>query len=181
MMRREEVVKTRKRAAALLKKARIAITPREAEEIEVSDFGLGDIDNVGLLVVIYENNDRYCAKEIVLLPRQICPEHRHPPLGDKKPGKQETFRCRWGEVYLYVPGDPTPHPRAEIPEKYKGHFTIWKEIILKPGDQYTLPPDTIHWFQAGDKGAVLSEFSSTSRDESDIWTDPRLKRLPQVD
>ena len=180
-MKREEVVKARKRAAALLKKARIAITPREAEEIEVSDFGLGDIDNVGLLVVIYENNDRYCAKEIVLLPRQICPEHRHPPLEGKEPGKQETFRCRWGEVFLYVPGDPTPNLRAKIPEKYKRYFTIWKEIVLRPGDQYTLPPDTLHWFQAGDKGAVLSEFSSTSRDESDIWTDPRLQRLPQVD
>jgi D-lyxose ketol-isomerase len=180
-MKREEVVKARERAAGLLEKAHIAITPREAEAIEVSDFGLGDIDNVGLLVVIYENNDRYCAKEIVLLPRQTCPEHRHPRISEAEPGKQETFRCRWGEVFLYVPGDPTPNPRARIPERYKPHFTIWKEVVLRPGDQYTLPPDTLHWFQAGDKGAILSEFSSTSRDESDIWTDPRLRRLPRVD
>jgi D-lyxose ketol-isomerase len=180
-MRIEEVVKARERAAALLKKAHIVITPREAETIEVSDFGLGDLDNIGLLVVIYENNDRYCAKEIVLLPRQICPEHRHPALGGGAPGKQETFRCRWGEVFLYIPGEPTPTPRARIPERYKQHFTVWKELILRPGDQHTLLPDTLHWFQAGDKGAVLSEFSSTSRDESDIWTNPRLQRLPKVD
>ncbi len=180
-MKFEDVIKARRRAAALLKKAHIAITPREEEEIEVSDFGLGDIDNVGLLVVVYENNDRYCAKEIVLLPRQICPEHRHPPVGGNEPGKQETFRCRWGEVFLYVPGEPTPKPLDRIPERYKEYFTIWKEIVLRPGDQYTLPPDTLHWFQAGDEGAILSEFSSTSRDESDIWTDPRLQRLPKVD
>jgi D-lyxose ketol-isomerase len=180
-MKRGEVNEARKRAARLLKKARIAITPREAETIEVSDFGLGDIENVGLLVVVYENNDRYCAKEIVLLPRQICPEHRHPSLGGTEPGKRETFRCRWGEVFLYVPGEPTPDPRARIPERYRPHFTIWKEIVLRPGDQHTLPPDTLHWFQAGDKGAILSEFSSTSRDESDVWTDPRLERLPKVD
>ncbi len=180
-MKFEDVIKARRRAAALLKKAHIAITPREEEEIEVSDFGLGDIDNVGLLVVVYENNDRYCAKEIVLLPRQICPEHRHPPVGGNEPGKQETFRCRWGEVFLYVPGEPTPKPLARIPERYKEYFTIWKEIVLRPGDQYTLPPDTLHWFQAGDEGAILSEFSSTSRDENDIWTDPRLQRLPKVD
>ena len=180
-MKLEEVVKARKRAARLLKKAHIAVTPREAEDIEISDFGLGDLDNVGLLVVIYENNDRYCAKEIVLLPRQICPEHRHPPAGGKGPGKQETFRCRWGEVYLYVPGEPTPNPRARIPEKYRPYFTIGREIVLRPGDQYTLPPDTLHWFQSGDKGAVLSEFSSTSTDESDIWTDSRLQRLPEIE
>ena len=180
-MKIEEVIQARKRAARLLDKAHIAITPREAENIEVSDFGLGDIDNLGLLVVIYENNDRYCAKEIVLLPRQICPEHRHPPIGWKETGKQETFRCRWGEVFLYVPGEPTPNPLAKIPERYKEFFTVWKEVVLRPGDQYTLSPDTLHWFQAGDTGAVLSEFSSTSRDENDIWTDPRLQRLPKID
>lgn len=180
-MKLEEVVKARKRAARLLKKAHIVITPREEQAIEVSDFGLGDLNNVGLLVVVYENNDRYCAKEIILLPRQICPEHRHPPVGAKSPGKKETFRCRFGEVYLYVPGEPAPNPRARIPEKYRAHFTIGKEIVLRPGDQYTLPPDTLHWFQAGDKGAVLSEFSSTSTDENDIWTDSRLRRLPEVD
>jgi D-lyxose ketol-isomerase len=180
-MKLEEVVKARKGAASMLKKARIAITPREEENIEISDFGLGDLDNVGLLVVIYENNDRYCAKEIVLLPRQICPEHRHPPVGEKNIGKQETFRCRWGEVFLYIPGEPTPHPRARIPEKYREFFTIGKEIVLRPGEQYTLPPDTLHWFQAGDKGAILSEFSSKSLDENDIWTDSRLRRRPKID
>ncbi len=180
-MKLEQVVAARKRAARLLKKAHVVITPREVQAIEISDFGLGDLDNVGLLVVIYENNVRYCAKEIVLLPRQTCPEHRHPPVGGKDPGKQETFRCRFGEVFLYVPGEPTLRPRARVPEKYRQHFTIGKEIVLRPGDQYTLPPDTLHWFQAGDKGAVLSEFSSTSADENDIWTDSRLQRLPKVD
>jgi len=180
-MKLEEIIRARKRAARLLRKAHIAITPREEERIEVSDFGLGDLDNVGLLVVVYENNDRYCAKEIVLLPRQVCPEHRHPSSGEKSAGKQETFRCRSGEVYLYVPGEPTSNPRARIPEKYRQYLTIWKEILLQPGDQYTLPPDTLHWFQAGDKGGVLSEFSSTSTDENDIWTDPRLQRLPKID
>ena len=180
-MKLEEVIRARKRAARMLKKAHIVITPREEQNIEVSDFGLGDLDNVGLLVVTYENNERYCAKEIVLLPRQICPEHRHPPVGENNVGKQETFRCRWGEVFLYIPGEPTPNPRAKIPERYREFFTIGKEIVLRPGDQHTLPPDTLHWFQAGDKGAILSEFSSKSVDENDIWTDSRLRRLPKID
>jgi D-lyxose ketol-isomerase len=54
------------------------------------------------------------------------------------------------------------------------------EIELNPGDQYTIPADTLHWFQAGDEGAIVSEFSSTSRDESDHFTDPRIQRATVV-
>ncbi|MEN6311955.1 MAG: D-lyxose/D-mannose family sugar isomerase, partial [Acidobacteriota bacterium] len=35
----------------------------------------------------------------------------------------------------------------------------------------------LHWFQAGDKGAVVSEFSSTSIDERDLFTDPHIRRV----
>jgi D-lyxose ketol-isomerase len=180
-MKLGEAIKIRQRAVRLLQKAYIAVTAKERENMEVADFGLGDIRNIGLEVIIYENNDRYCAKELVLFPRQMCPEHRHPAVGKKGMGKQETFRCRWGEVYLYVPGDPSPHPRAKIPEKYRKFFTVWKEIVLRPGDQYTLPPNTLHWFQAGDKGAVVSEFSSTNTDEYDVWTDSRIRRIPKIE
>ncbi len=180
-MKKKDVMKVRKRAAGLLEKASIVLTAKEKENIEVSDFGLNDTEHVGLQVVIYENNDRYCAKEIVLFPRQICPEHRHPALSEQNIGKQETFRCRWGEVCLYVEGEPTRKPKAVVPQKYKEHLTSWHEIVLRPGDQYTIKPNTLHWFQAGSRGAVVSEFSSTSDDESDIWTDPTLVRMPVID
>ena len=102
-------------------------------------------------------------------------------MDDQNTGKQETFRCRWGEAYLYIQGDPTPTPKAKVPEKYKKYLTIWKEIILRPGDQYTLPPDSLHWFQAGDQGAILSEFSSKSVDETDVWSDPHIARIPKYE
>lgn len=35
-------------------------------------------------------------------------------------------------------------------------------------------PDTFHWFQAGPEGAVVSEFSTKSQDEYDIYTDKRI-------
>ena len=31
-----------------------------------------------------------------------------------------------------------------------------------------------------DEGAIVSEFSSTSRDEFDVFTDPRIKRIPEI-
>ena len=58
---------------------------------------------------------------------------------------------------------------------------MFHEVTLTPGDQYTLTPNTLHWFQAGPEGAIVSEFSTTSRDESDVFTDPRIKRIPEVE
>ncbi len=180
-MKLADVKAMRRRAAHLLDAAGIVLRPREKNAIEISDFGLGDVERLGLLVFVYENNDTYCAKEIVLLPRQMCPEHRHPLISEQNPGKRETFRCRWGTVYLYVDGEPTPKPKAKVPSDYAPYITVRHEIVLRAGDQCTLPPDSLHWFQAGTKGAVLSEFSSTSVDERDVWTDPRLRRLPEID
>lgn len=162
-----------------LKLAGIALTPAEALNIEIADMGLGELDTTGLELVVYLNTDRCCAKELVLFPRQTCPEHRHPPIPQfNEPGKEETFRCRWGTVYLYVEGTATAKPKAKPPKQRAATYTVWHEIALKPGEQYTIPPNTLHWFQAGARGAVVSEFSTTSRDEYDIFTDPDIQRAP---
>jgi D-lyxose ketol-isomerase len=84
-------------------------------------------------------------------------------------------------VYLYIEGPAVRRPKARVPKARKEHFTVFNEIILKPGDQYTLPPNTLHWFQAGPGGAVVSEFSSSSDDASDIFTDPLINRIPVID
>jgi D-lyxose ketol-isomerase len=41
-------------------------------------------------------------------------------------------------------------------------------------------PNTLHWFQGGPQGAIVSEFSTRSRDEFDIFTDPDIRRAPVV-
>jgi D-lyxose ketol-isomerase len=145
----------RERAAAMLADAGIVLTPMEREQIEVADFGLGRLEEAGLQVVVYVNTERVCAKELVLFPGQTCPEHRHPPF-EGTPGKEETFRCRRGAVHLRLEGRD--------------------ELVLHAGDQCTIPPDTLHWFQAGSDGAIVSEFSTQSRDELDVFTDPRIIR-----
>lgn len=179
-MKREEVERLQAEAAALLRRANIAFTEHEKNSMEVADFGLNDIRNVGLEIIVYENNERYCAKELILLPRQMCPQHRHPRVDELNAGKRETFRCRWGEVYLYVEGPATSSPRALVPDRHKKHLSAWHEMVLRAGDQYTIKPNTLHWFQAGDQGAVVSEFSSTSIDELDVFTDPNIKRIPEI-
>jgi len=54
MMKQAEVEKIRARAARILEKAHIVITPQEREAMEVVDFGLKDIENIGLEIVVRE-------------------------------------------------------------------------------------------------------------------------------
>jgi len=179
MITRKEHEKAQNKAAEYLEKAKIVLTPEEKKGTEVAEFGLGDLYNIGLQLVVYVNNERYCAKELILFPHQTCPEHYHPDINGR-PGKQETFRCRWGTVYLYVPGETTPDPHVSPPKGREEYYTARHEIVLKPGDQYTLPPETIHWFKAGDEGAIVSEFSSMSIDEKDVFTDPEVQRITKI-
>ena len=180
MLTTAEVDVARASAADALARAGIAITPAERSSIEVSDFGLGDLAHTGLQLIVYINTDRVCAKELVLTPGQTCPEHRHVGSGSEpvELGKEETFRVRAGIVYLYIDGEPTASPLAVAPRP--AHYTAWHEIVLRPGEQYTIWPGTRHWFQAGPQGAVVSEFSTRSTDEADIFTDPEIQRVTVV-
>lgn len=175
MMDIEQMNKYRDQVLSYLNRAGIVLTSEEKEQLELTDLNLSEFEQTGLALITYVNTERVCAKELVLLPGQTCPEHRH-PLIDGNPGKEETFRCRLGSVYLYVPGDKTNHYQARLPIGRETCYTVFHEIILKPGEQYTLSPDTLHWFQAGPDGAVVSEFSTTSHDENDIFTDPNIIR-----
>ena len=179
-MNRKTYETAREKALAYYDQARIVLTEAEREHVEVADFGLNDLERTGLQIVTYINTDRCCAKELVLFPGQTCPEHRHPST-PQAPGKEETFRCRHGRVYLYVSGAPCETPQAFPPKGDEAYYTVFHEVVLLAGQQYTLKPETLHWFQGGPEGAVVSEFSTSSHDDTDLFTDPRIRRAPVVE
>lgn len=179
MITRAEYDRVRAEALKHLEAQSIRLRPDEADGMEVADFGLSRVREIGLQLIVYVNTERCCAKELVLLPRQTCPEHWHPPVGDY-PGKEETFRCRSGTVYLYVEGEPTKNPSAVVPSGQEPYLTVWHELVLQPGEQWTIPPNTLHWFQAGGDGAVVTEFSTKSMDEHDVFTDPSMERTTRI-
>ncbi len=177
-MTRAEYNEQVKKALSFYEKANIVLTEEEKNNIEVADFGKNNIDKIGLQLVVYINTERVCAKEMVLTPFQTCPEHKHVPSPVAQ-GKEETFRCRYGEVYLYVDGEGSREDiKAVIPPT---PVTVFKEIVLKAGEQYTIMPETLHWFQAGENGAVVSEFSTRSTDETDLFTDKEIIREMRIE
>ncbi|WP_026585428.1 D-lyxose/D-mannose family sugar isomerase [Bacillus sp. J33] len=178
-MKREEYESIKSKALELFDQANIILTEEEKANLEVADFGLGKVEDTGLQLITYVNTEQVCAKELALLPNQTCPEHKHPKR-DFDEGKEETFRCRFGKVYLYVEGKSPESLSAQPPQGDEEYYTVFNEIVLNPGEQYTIHPNTLHWFKAGEEGAIVSEFSTRSTDESDIFTDPRIKRIPEI-
>lgn len=177
-MKKADAQRQRELAIKYYEKASIVLTEEEKKNIEVADLGLGMVEKVGLQLVVYVNTDRVCAKEMVLTPHQVCPEHRHVPTNGQE-GKEETFRCRYGKVYLYTSSEngngdkdkiSVPLPPTDV--------SVFNETVLLPGEQFTIMPGTLHWFTSGDEGAVISEFSTHSTDETDYFTDKRIVRLP---
>ena len=84
-----------------------------------------------------------------------------------------------GRVYLYVSGEGKKEDiSAKLPPT---DVTVFHEVVLNAGEQYTLMPETLHWFQAGDEGAVISEFSTANSDETDVFTDKRIVRSSMLD
>lgn len=179
MITRAEYERQKGLAADLVSRAGVVVRRDELAKIEVADFGLGEVETSGLQILTLVQTGLIGVKVLLVLPNQVCPEHRHPALGDY-PGKEETFRCQWGELYLYTPGEPTPGPKASPPAHRRATYTVWHETLLRPGDQLTSPPDTFHWFQAGPSGAVVWSFSSRPTDVDDVFSDPDVRRKTVV-
>jgi D-lyxose ketol-isomerase len=161
----------------LVRKIGVVVRDEEFSQVEVVDLGLGELPVTGLQILTLVSTQWVGAKLLILRPHQFFPQHRHPPSPTEDyPGKEEIFRGQWGEVYLYVPGEPTPDPKGNPPRHRRAHCTVWHEVNLSPGDQYRCPPDTWHWFQAGPEGAVAWSFSSKVTDAEDVFLDPEITR-----
>ena len=180
-MKRCEYEKMCRTALEYDERAHIVLSKEESSKIEVADFGLGKVEEVGLEILTYINTDRVCAKEMVLVPHQACPEHMHVPSKNAE-GKEETFRCRYGKVYLYTDdGGVSKREDVTLSVLPDTTLTVFHETVLLPGEQFTIMPGTLHWFAAGSEGAVISEFSTRSTDETDVFSDPRIVRIPQIE
>lgn len=162
---------TGRRAAEMIRAAGIRITDEEERRIAVNDFDLGHLEKEGAQLLEWVGTKRVNIRLIVLLPRQTLPEHYHKAAADD-PGKEETIRLVSGTLYVYVPGEENI-TCGFVPEENEQHYTARHEIVMKSGDQLTIEPGTMHWFQADSEGAVMYSFTSQARDRLNIFTNPR--------
>jgi len=178
MLTRADYAAAQSRAASLIRESGIYITDKEAEMVEVADFGLNRLDMEGAQILTLVATDRIAVKIIVLFPSQTIPEHWHPRVGED-PGKEETVRVVSGTVRFYIPGDESMR-EGFVPAGQEDAYTVRHELILKPGEKITLQPGTKHWFEGGEEGAVMYSFSTVARDVLNGFTDPHIERVTRI-
>ena len=176
--RRREIDRRRRTSgaasAAALAAAGLVLRPEEDEAIEVTDFGLGRFAG-GRARPLHLRQHRP-------LLRQGAGAGRRPGLS-AAPAPAVRRRARQGGDLPLPPGQRAPvrrgrrrtrgRRRGPRPSGKRGVVHRAPQSCSAGGRAVTIPPNTWHWFAAGADGAIVSEFSSTSRDELDQWADPR--------
>jgi len=174
MITRGELKEACEKSLRMIEAAGIHLTEADKEKMTAADFGLSHLKKEGIQILTMFETDRVAGKILVLLPYQTEPEHWHPSVGDD-PGKEEIIRAIAGDLYFYIPGEDTMK-HGFIVEGKDTCYTMRNEVVLNPGEQLILAPGTKHWFQAGERGAVMYSFSTKVRDTLDQFSDPDIVR-----
>jgi len=140
----------------------------------ITDFGLGDFENVGMAGVFWYNDAKhaYFAHEIFLLPGQMIVEHRH--VATEHPAKMESWHVRQGSIYTFGEGDATPN-NPKTPESQKDFITVNNVVELKLNGINTLNrAEAPHFMLAGDQGAIVSEYANYHDGNGLRFTNPNV-------
>lgn len=138
----------------------VPFTPFLEENMWVTDFGLGDFENVGMGGVFFINDleHGYFAHGIYLLPGQMIAEHAHfetPGI----PAKHEAWMVEKGWIYNCSEVGETTEMVA-IPESH-GPIVSCNCVTQKVGEVLKLKElKTFHFMKAGDEGAIVAEWAS---------------------
>ena len=137
----------------------IPFTELMAKDMWVTDFGLGDFENVGMGGIFWVNDAEqgYFAHAIYLLPGQMIPEHAH--VKTKFPAKHESWMVNKGWVYNFSEvGEATPNAPA-IPATH-GAIKSKNFVVQNVGDVLRLKElGTFHFMMAGPEGAIVDEWA----------------------
>ncbi|MDR2954962.1 MAG: hypothetical protein LBV43_07770 [Prevotella sp.] len=135
-------------------------TPLLEKDMWVTDFGLGDFENVGMGGVFWINDDKhgYFAHAIYLLPDQMIPEHAH--VKTEYPAKHEAWMVTKGWAYNFSEIGEQTSDAPKIPEKH-GVTKSKNYVIQKVGEVISLKElESFHFLMAGSEGAIVDEWAS---------------------
>ena len=159
--------------------------------MDVTDFGHGDFENLGLLLFTirngnYQSPDRYpknyAEKVMMAKPRQVTPMHFHWK-------KQEDIINRGGgdlvlEVFRSTPEGALSHePFSVSLDGVRRDCAPGERIVLTPGQSICLEPHVYHTFYGaeGTPPVVVGEVSAVNDDANDNCFLEPMGRFPAID
>ena len=90
---------------------------------------------------------------------------------------KETIRILAGKTKVYIRGKSS-NPDMLVPAGKDPFYTARQEILLNPGEQYTVPPGIEHWFQGGPEGSVNICFQNRVDENQNRFWDPKSSGCP---
>lgn len=149
---------------------------------DITDFGLGDFEHCGLVLVNLALEPEYCEKLMFARREQVTPCHAHHR-------KKEDIICRWGELTLQLwPAKPSRAPTGQpdsVAVKVNGEavdIPAGANLVLSAGARVTLVPGTWHTFWPSSDECIIGEVSTANDDRHDnFFLDDRVGRYAAIE
>ena len=174
-MKRSEVNQAVKNATQCFKKNGWALPP--SPKWDVTDFGLGNFEKYGLVLVNLAEEEEYCEKLMYAFKKQVTPAHTHKI-------KKEDIICRTGELVVQVWKGTPGRNRSEFDIKINGEFTSvmsGDKIKLSGGERITLVPGVYHEFWPESDECIIGEVSTANDDLNDnFFHNPDVGRFSSI-
>lgn len=140
---------------------------------DVTDFGLDDFNQTGLVLVNLSEQPEYCEKLMYCLRNQWTPEHFH-----KK--KKEDIISRYGKLLIKFPQTFTN--RKVLKNNQEILIPEDGSLLLSSGERVTIEPGLPHSFTALTPYCVIGEVSTANDDTADnVFTDKRIGRFSKIE
>jgi D-lyxose ketol-isomerase len=148
---------------------------------DITDFGLGDFERVGLTLVNLAAEPEYTEKLMYARLGQATPCHSHAQ-------KKEDIICRAGSLTLVL-WPAKPDPGAALPEtlpaRINGEAQVLRTgnpFVLPAGSRATIEPGIWHSFWPATAECIIGEVSTANDDARDnFFLDPAVGRFPGID
>jgi len=157
---------------------------------DITDYGLGRFDSLGLTLITLRNGKRghaaydkpYAEKILISEENQVCPMHFHWY-------KKEDIINRNGgilmmQLYQANADDGLSDELVEVQQDGRRYWVKAGTILeLSPGESITLPPRMYHafWAKAGHGPVLIGEVSQCNDDQNDNRFLQPIGRFPVIE
>lgn len=146
---------------------------------DITDYGLDDFDQAGLILINLTDQPEYCEKLMFAHKGQRTPAHAHKE-------KKEDIICRVGELNIQLWGghpDRSPDPEFSLAVNGEPRSFRSSEILrLRSGERATITPGIYHEFWPESDACIIGEVSTANDDEHDnFFVNPEIGRFPEIE
>lgn len=175
-MKRSEINFLVRSAAECFSKHHWALPPQP--RWDVTDFGLGDWSNCGLVLINLAAEPEYCEKLMYARKGMTTPAHAHKQ-------KKEDIICRSGRLAIRVWSGVPQEGQGPVSLPINGEVQEVASnsvVILEPGSRVTLVPGVYHEFWSETDECIIGEVSTANDDLHDnFFVNPDIGRYPGIE